>query len=70
MFDHQSKIDPSKPVDNDEEDGVILGDYLHYEKKDELVTEGYYVNKMAQVKGKIIFKPTHLKFIPFACEEN
>jgi hypothetical protein len=70
MFDHQSKIDPSKPVDNEDDDTVIIGDYLRYEKKDELTTEGFYVNKMAQVKGNIIFTPTHLKFIPMKCEEN
>ncbi len=72
MFDNQTKSDPSKPAENnqDEDDTIVISDYLKYERKDELKTEGYYVNKLAQVKGNIIFTPTHLKFEPVHCEEN
>lgn len=66
MFDNQTKTDPSKPFDCnlDDDDTIVISDYLKYEKKDELKTEGYYVNKIAQVKGHITFTPTHLKFEP------
>jgi len=49
MFDNQTKTDPSKPFDCnlDDDDTIVISDYLKYEKKDELKTEGYYVNKLA-----------------------
>lgn len=64
MFDNQFKSDPSKQsqTKDDDDDTIVISDYLKYEKKNELKTEGYYVNKLAQVKGNIIFTPTYLKF--------
>jgi hypothetical protein len=49
MFDNQTKTDPSKPFDCnlDDDDTIVISDYLKYEKKDELKTEGYYINKLA-----------------------
>jgi hypothetical protein len=49
MFDHQKKLDPSKNHDikDEDDDTVMVQDYLKYEKKDVLKTEAFYVNKMA-----------------------
>lgn len=49
MFGNSTKSDPSKPLENKDEDDdtIVISDFLRYEKKNELKTEGYYVNKLA-----------------------
>ena len=49
MFDSQFKSDPSQnpSTKDDDDDTIVISDYLKYEKKNELKTEGYYVNKLA-----------------------
>lgn len=48
----------------------MLSDYLKYDKKDTLKIEAYYVNKIAQVKGYLIFTKSYMKFEPTPCPEN
>jgi len=49
MFDSQFKSDPSQnpSTKDDDDDTIVISDYLKSEKKNELKTEGYYVNKLA-----------------------
>lgn len=46
MFD-QVQQDPSKPEGKDDDDEIIVSDYIKYEKGDVLKTEAYYVTKAA-----------------------
>lgn len=67
MFD-QEKKDPSKKQNDDDE--VIVSDYLKYDKEQVLKTEGYYVTKAAQVKGILSFNKDFLQFDPVKSPEN
>ena len=69
MFD-QVKQDPSKPGEKDDEDEIIVSDYLKYEKGEILRTEGYYITKVAPVKGHIKLCKDYLQFEPINCAEN
>jgi hypothetical protein len=72
MFDSQ-KSDPSKShhdSKNEDDDTVVAKDYLKYEKGGILKVEGYYVNKIAHIKGNLVFSKQYLKFEPNHCPEN
>jgi hypothetical protein len=72
MFDSQ-KSDPSKSHNdskNEDDDTVVAKDYLKYEKGETLKVEGYYVNKLAHIKGNLVFSKQYLKFEPIQCPEN
>ena len=72
MFDSQ-KSDPSKSLQdskNEDDDTVVAKDYLKYEKGGILKVEGYYVNKLAHIKGNLVLSKQYLKFEPIHCPEN
>ena len=69
MFD-QEKEDPSKMVEQKQEEQVIVSDYLTYEKGGIITTEGFYVTKNATVKGKLRFLSEYLLFEPMTIPEN
>ena len=64
MFDQQ-KSDPSKHDSKGEDDDTVLAqDYIKHEKGGILKVEGFYVNKLAHIKGTLIFSKQYLKFEP------
>jgi hypothetical protein len=66
MFDPH-KSDPSKATHDgtgEDDDTVVAKDYLKFEKGGILKVEGYYVNKLAHIKGTLIFNKQYLKFEP------
>jgi hypothetical protein len=54
MFDSQ-KSDPSKNPTGEDDDSVVPKDYLKFDKGGVLKVEGFYVNKLAHIKGILIF---------------
>jgi hypothetical protein len=64
MFDSH-KSDPSKQDSKGEDDDTVVAkDYLKHEKGGILKVEGFYVNKLAHIKGNLIFNKKYLKFEP------
>ncbi len=54
----------------EEEDQIVVGDYLIYEKDAVLKTEAFYVTKQTQIKGFIYMKASYILFEPVECEDN
>lgn len=71
MFEQQ-KLDPImlEELKDEEEETVVIHDFLTFEKDHVLRTEAYYVTKQSQIKGLLLIKPTILQFDPVESEEN
>lgn len=71
MFEQQ-KMDPImlEELKDEEEETVVVHDYLTFEKDQVLKTEAYYVTKQSQIKGFLFIKPGILYFEPVDSDEN
>ena len=55
---------------DEEDDSVVIHDFLTFEKDNVLKSEGYYVTKQSQIKGVLYIKPGILIFVPVDSDEN
>ena len=55
---------------DEEDDSVVIHDFLTFEKDNVLKSEGYYVTKQSQIKGVLYIKPGILIFEPVDSDEN
>ena len=71
MFEQQ-KMDPImlEELKDEEDDSVVIHDFLTFEKDNVLKSEGYYVTKQSQIKGVLYIKPGILIFEPVDSDEN
>ena len=71
MFEQQ-KMDPImlEELKDEEDDSVVIHDFLTFEKDSVLKTEAYYVTKQSQIKGTLYIKPGLLYFEPIDSDEN
>jgi hypothetical protein len=71
MFEQQ-KMDPIllEELKEEEEDTIVVHEFLTFEKDNVLKTEAYYVTKHSQIKGFLLIKPGILHFEPVDSEEN
>ena len=53
-----------------DEDTIVVGDYIFYDKEQVLRTEVYYVTKQSQIKGMIYLQQKFMVFEPANCPEN
>ena len=71
MFEQQ-KVDPIllEELKDEEDESVVVHDFLTFEKDNVLKTEAYYVTKQSQIKGLLLIKPGILLFEPVESEDN
>ena len=71
MFEQQ-KMDPImlEELKDEEDDSVVIHDFLTFEKDNVLKSEGYYVTKQSQIKGVLYIKPGIIIFEPVDSDEN
>ena len=56
--------------DKEEEENIILSDYVKYGVDAILRTDAYFCTRMGEVKGYISFHQKYLQFDAIECQEN
>ena len=64
------KKDPSLAEIKEEEDTIIMSDYLKYGTDGVLRTDGYFCTRLGEVKGVISFHNKYMQFDAIPSPEN
>jgi hypothetical protein len=70
MFD-QVKEDPAKLEEaREEEETIVVSDYITYNKDQVLTSDAFYCTRFGQVRGTLSLMDKYLQFDPIECPDN